>query len=204
MADKVDQLERVTNLLALLLETRQPITLAQITAELSGQYPSKESALRAAFERGQGAVARRGVCRSRPRRSAGIKRARWRTGSTGVATSCPISASPMTSDVRCRSPWPPSTSGPPGARRRCGRSGPPRVQPTRPELLPCCRRSLPAADAARGRRPPVPRDVRLPRLGPHTASLRTARTRGQLVRGRPRRRSRRAAHLSGRPDRGEL
>lgn len=44
-------LERVTNLLTLLLETRVPLTLKQITNELAGMYPDKAVALRGAFER---------------------------------------------------------------------------------------------------------------------------------------------------------
>ena len=36
MADRV---ERLTNLLALLLETRRPLTLHEIASELGGQYP---------------------------------------------------------------------------------------------------------------------------------------------------------------------
>lgn len=47
----VDALERVTNLLALLLETRAPLTLAQIADELAGQYPANDVAIRGAFER---------------------------------------------------------------------------------------------------------------------------------------------------------
>ncbi len=46
-----EPLERLTNLLALLLETKQPLTLVQISAELAGQYPVNDSALRGAFER---------------------------------------------------------------------------------------------------------------------------------------------------------
>jgi proteasome accessory factor B len=46
-----DALERVTNLLALLLETRRPLTLTQIASELNGQYPTGDGALRGAFER---------------------------------------------------------------------------------------------------------------------------------------------------------
>ena len=46
-----DALERVTNLLALLLETRRALTLTEIGAELGEQYPSGESAMRGAFER---------------------------------------------------------------------------------------------------------------------------------------------------------
>ena len=36
MADRV---ERLTNLLALLLETREPLSLVEIAGELVGQYP---------------------------------------------------------------------------------------------------------------------------------------------------------------------
>ncbi len=46
-----DALERITNLVALLLETRSPLTLEQIANELAGQYPAGEAALRGAFER---------------------------------------------------------------------------------------------------------------------------------------------------------
>ena len=48
MADRV---ERLTNLLALLLETPEPLSLVQIAGELSGQYPDSRNARRAAFER---------------------------------------------------------------------------------------------------------------------------------------------------------
>lgn len=44
-------LERVTNFLTLLLETRVPLTLKQISQELAGMYPDKYVALRGAFER---------------------------------------------------------------------------------------------------------------------------------------------------------
>lgn len=46
-----DPLERLTNLVALLLETRVPLTLNEIADELRGQYPAGDSARRAAFER---------------------------------------------------------------------------------------------------------------------------------------------------------
>lgn len=46
-----EALERLTNLLALLLETKQPLTLQQISSELVGQYPANEAAMRGAFER---------------------------------------------------------------------------------------------------------------------------------------------------------
>jgi predicted DNA-binding transcriptional regulator YafY len=47
----VDRIERLTNLLALLLETTEPLSLVQIAGELDGQYPEREKARRAAFER---------------------------------------------------------------------------------------------------------------------------------------------------------
>lgn len=46
-----DSLERTTNLLALLLEARRPLTLDQISSELAGQYPQNKVAARGAFER---------------------------------------------------------------------------------------------------------------------------------------------------------
>lgn len=47
----VDALERVTNLVALLMATRVSLTLEQIADELAGQYPAGDAALRGAFER---------------------------------------------------------------------------------------------------------------------------------------------------------
>ena len=41
-----DQLERTTNLLALLLETRVPLTLEEIVNQLGDQYPSGHTAMR--------------------------------------------------------------------------------------------------------------------------------------------------------------
>jgi proteasome accessory factor B len=46
-----DPLERLTNLVALLLETRRPLTLEEITRELRRQYPERDPARRTAFER---------------------------------------------------------------------------------------------------------------------------------------------------------
>lgn len=43
--------ERITNVLTLLLETRVPLTLRQIADQLSGMYPDSGAALRGAFER---------------------------------------------------------------------------------------------------------------------------------------------------------
>lgn len=47
----VDALERITNLVALLMATRAPLTLERIGNELAGQYPAGEAAMRGAFER---------------------------------------------------------------------------------------------------------------------------------------------------------
>lgn len=58
MADRV---ERLTNLLALLLETREPLSLVAIADEMVGQYPDGESARRAAFERDKAALRDIGV-----------------------------------------------------------------------------------------------------------------------------------------------
>jgi predicted DNA-binding transcriptional regulator YafY len=52
----VDRVERLTNLLALLLETNQALSLIEITGELSGQYPEAEQARRASFERDKAAL----------------------------------------------------------------------------------------------------------------------------------------------------
>jgi predicted DNA-binding transcriptional regulator YafY len=57
----VDRLERLTNLLALLLETAEPLSLVQISSELLGQYPDQEQARRAAFERDKAALREIGV-----------------------------------------------------------------------------------------------------------------------------------------------
>lgn len=56
-----DSLERVTNLLALLLESRAPLTLDQIAAQLTDQYPAAEQARRAAFERDKALLRGEGV-----------------------------------------------------------------------------------------------------------------------------------------------
>lgn len=56
-----DSLERVTNLLALLLEARTPLTLDQIAHDLADQYPASDSARRAAFERDKALLRNEGV-----------------------------------------------------------------------------------------------------------------------------------------------
>jgi predicted DNA-binding transcriptional regulator YafY len=56
-----DRVERLTNLLALLLETRQGLSLRDITSALDGQYPSDVTACRQAFERDKAALRDIGV-----------------------------------------------------------------------------------------------------------------------------------------------
>jgi proteasome accessory factor B len=58
MADRV---ERLTNLLALLLETNEPLSLVEIAAELAGQYPDQDGARRQAFERDKAALRELGI-----------------------------------------------------------------------------------------------------------------------------------------------
>ncbi len=57
----VDRIERLTNLLALLLETSEPLSLVQIASELDGQYPENERSRRAAFERDKSGLRQIGV-----------------------------------------------------------------------------------------------------------------------------------------------
>ncbi len=57
----VDRIERLTNLLALLLETNEPKSLVEIAGELDGQYPDTDQARRAAFERDKAALREIGV-----------------------------------------------------------------------------------------------------------------------------------------------
>ncbi len=57
----VDRVERLTNLLALLLETPEPLSLVEIAGELAGQYPDGHTARRATFERDKSALREIGV-----------------------------------------------------------------------------------------------------------------------------------------------
>lgn len=57
----VDRVERLTNLLALLLETREPLSLVEIAGALEGQYPDEQRSRRAAFERDKAALRDIGV-----------------------------------------------------------------------------------------------------------------------------------------------
>lgn len=54
-------MERLTNLLALLLETSEPLTLVEIAAELDPMYPDGTGARRGAFERDKAALREIGV-----------------------------------------------------------------------------------------------------------------------------------------------
>lgn len=56
-----DALERITNLVALLMETRSPLTQEQIVFELEGQYPAGDAAQRGAFERDKALLREIGV-----------------------------------------------------------------------------------------------------------------------------------------------
>lgn len=56
-----DALERITNLVALLMETRAPLTQQQIVDELEGQYPTGDAAQRGAFERDKALLREIGV-----------------------------------------------------------------------------------------------------------------------------------------------
>src|SRR3954453_17233724 len=56
-----DQLERTTNLLALLLESRTPLTFEDIVNQLGDQYPPGHAAMRGAFERDKGLLRDIGV-----------------------------------------------------------------------------------------------------------------------------------------------
>jgi proteasome accessory factor B len=56
-----DRMERLTNLLALLLETPRPLSLVEIAGELHGMYPEALPARRGAFERDKAALREIGV-----------------------------------------------------------------------------------------------------------------------------------------------
>jgi proteasome accessory factor B len=56
-----DTLERMTNLLALLLEARQPLTFEQINHDITPRYDGNASGIRAAFERDKAALRDAGV-----------------------------------------------------------------------------------------------------------------------------------------------
>lgn len=57
----VDALERITNLVALLMASRSPLTQEQIVNALDGQYPAGDTAQRGAFERDKALLREIGV-----------------------------------------------------------------------------------------------------------------------------------------------
>lgn len=57
----VDALERITNLVALLMASRSPMTQEQIVNALDGQYPAGDTAQRGAFERDKALLREIGV-----------------------------------------------------------------------------------------------------------------------------------------------
>ncbi len=108
-----DPLERLTNLVALLLETRQPLTLEQIADALAGQYPEGAAARHGAFERDK-AMLREGGVPLETRCWPATPPAPPATSSTGTATSS-ASISRRRRPVPCRLRWRPCTSAPTGA-----------------------------------------------------------------------------------------
>jgi proteasome accessory factor B len=56
-----DALERLTNLLAVLLETKVPLSLDRIFHNMPGQYPNEVVARRGAFERDKGVLRSQGI-----------------------------------------------------------------------------------------------------------------------------------------------
>jgi proteasome accessory factor B len=56
-----EALERLTNLVALLLETRRPLTLDEIANDLAGQYPPAAETRRRAFERDKAVLRDEGI-----------------------------------------------------------------------------------------------------------------------------------------------
>ncbi|MEO5974820.1 MAG: WYL domain-containing protein [Ilumatobacteraceae bacterium] len=61
MSVKISQAERMINLLALLVQRSQPLTLRQIRNELGSQYPESDVAARAAFERDKAELREMGI-----------------------------------------------------------------------------------------------------------------------------------------------
>ena len=115
----IDRVERLTNLLALLLETPRPLTLVEIAGELRRPVPRQGGQPAGGVRAGQGGAARASACRSRRSCSAASRPASAATGSTATATSSPTCTSSRTRCGRCRSPSPPSAR----VRRQIGRGG---------------------------------------------------------------------------------
>ena len=114
----VDRVERLTNLLALLLETTRPLTLVEIAGEMEGQYPTQKPTLRAAFERDKAALREIGVpIEAEVLTGDRAGESGYRIDRAPLRARRPRSRSP-TSDGRSNWRWPPS------ARRRGARSRP--------------------------------------------------------------------------------
>ena len=112
---KLDRLERVTDLVLVLLDTRQPLTLDAIAHQVPG-YPAEHAARRQAFERDKRLLRDEGIpvltsaCRA--------------TSSTAISSTvsrstCLTWISSPTSRSRCTSPSPASTWAILAAAMRC-------------------------------------------------------------------------------------
>ena len=114
-----DPLERLTNLVALLLETRRPLTLDEISPRAPGPVRRAGPGPPHRLRTGQAAAQGRGCARWSRRSSAATRPGPPATGSTSRAMPCRTWASPTRRRGPCSSPWPPSTWGRTGAVRRC-------------------------------------------------------------------------------------
>ncbi len=109
MADRV---ERLTNLLALLLETSEPLSLVEIAAELDGQYPATGRRATAGVRARQAGAARsRCADRHRDPRRRAVRRSDPVPDRSATSTNSPISTSKPTRCRRCRWPSPPCAPG---------------------------------------------------------------------------------------------
>ncbi len=192
-----DALERITNLVALLMATRAPLTLEQIANELAGQYPTGDSAMRGAFERDKALLREIGV----PLESEVL------AGSDAGKTAYRIErAKYELADLRLE----PGRAGCAGVRR--GHRAPRRrhVRPAETRFLRHRAvadrgqraRSAGPAGVARCGGPPRRGDVHLSRHREGRAALLAVAPRALLVPDRLRARPRRGAHLPRRPHRG--
>ena len=102
---KLDRLERVTDLVLVLLDTRQPLTLDAIAHQVPG-YPAEHSARRQAFERDKRLLRDEGIP-VLTQRLPGQEQYGYQIDRT--RSTCPISTSNRTSRLRSTSPSPAST-----------------------------------------------------------------------------------------------
>ncbi len=99
---KLDRLERVTDLVLVLLETPRPLTLDAIANQVPG-YPAEHAARRQAFERDKRLLRDEGIPVLTERLPETTSTA---TGSTAMRSICPTWRSNPTSRSRCTSPSP--------------------------------------------------------------------------------------------------